>query len=130
MLKAQKKKKRHKRKKKAPIVLNEDALSSFENMRRELNSISTLGHPVPEVPLSLTVDASDSSIGSVLQHVVKGRTQPVAFFSCQLKPAERRYSTFDGELLAIYLSVRHFRHHLEGRDFAVYPDHKPLTFAL
>ena len=110
-------------------MLNKDALSSFENFKRELSSISALAHPVPEAPLSLTVDASDSAVGSVLQQVVKGITQSVAFFSCQIKSAERQYSTFDRELLAIYLSVRHFRHYLERRDFAVYTDHKALTFA-
>ncbi|BHF62238.1 hypothetical protein SprV_0200521900 [Sparganum proliferum] len=43
---------------------------------------------------------------------------------------ETRYSTFDRELLAIYLAVKHFRHFLEGRDFTVFTDHKPSTFAL
>ena len=83
-----------------------------------------------DAPLSLAVDVSDSAIGSVFQHVVKGVTQPLAFFSCQLKPAERCYSTFDRELLAIFLSVRDFQHQLEGRHFRIYTDHKPLTFAL
>ena len=41
-----------------------------------------------------------------------------------------RYSTFGRELLAIYLSVKHFRNMLEGRAFCVYTDHKPLTYAL
>ena len=30
----------------------------------------------------------------------------------------------------MYLSIRHFRHHLEGRKFFVWTDHKPLTYAL
>ena len=47
-----------------------------------------------------------------------------------MKPAETRYSTFDRELLAIYLAIRHFRHFLKGREFHVLTDHKPLTFAL
>nr|CAK6928071.1 unnamed protein product [Fasciola hepatica] len=34
------------------------------------------------------------------------------------------------ELLAIYLSIRHFRHLLEGQQFRVHTDHKPLTHAL
>ena len=45
-------------------------------------------------------------------------------------PAETRYSTFDGELLAVYLAIRHFRHFLKGRDFHVLTDHKLLTHAL
>ena len=51
-------------------------------------------------------------------------------FSKKLKPAETRYSTFDKELLAIYLAIKHFRHFVEGRSFCVLTDHKPLTFAL
>ncbi|UYV66587.1 hypothetical protein LAZ67_4002205 [Cordylochernes scorpioides] len=33
------------------------------------------------------------------------------------------------ELLAIYLSVENFKHTLEGRDFKIYTDHKPLKYA-
>ena len=56
--------------------------------------------------------------------------QLLAYFSGQLKPAERRYSTFGREPLALYLAVKHFRHSLEGRQFVIYTDHSPLTFAL
>lgn len=51
-------------------------------------------------------------------------------FSKKMTPAETRYSTFDRELLAVYLAVRHFRHLLEGRQFHVLTDHKLLTYAL
>ena len=47
-----------------------------------------------------------------------------------MKPAETRYSSFDRELLAVYLTIRHFRHFLEGRQFHILMDHKPLTLAL
>ena len=33
-------------------------------------------------------------------------------------------------MLAVYLSVKHFRHFLEGRQFVIFTNHKPLTFAL
>ncbi|GBN94167.1 Transposon Ty3-G Gag-Pol polyprotein [Araneus ventricosus] len=46
-----------------------------------------------------------------------------------LTPAERKYSTYDRELLAIYSAIKFFRHFLEGRDFVVFTDHKQLTFA-
>ena len=45
-------------------------------------------------------------------------------------PHSANTATFSRELLAIYLSIRHFRHLLEGRDFTVFTDHKPLTYAL
>ena len=51
-------------------------------------------------------------------------------FSKRLQPAERKYSTFGRELLAVYLAKLHFRHNWEGRHFTVFTDHKPLTHAL
>jgi cleavage and polyadenylation specificity factor subunit 1 len=56
--------------------------------------------------------------------------RPLGFFSIKLDSAQQKYSTFDRELLACYLSVRHFRWMLEGQSFFISTDHKPLTFAL
>ena len=42
----------------------------------------------------------------------------------------KKYSMFDHELLAIYLSIRHFRYFVEGSDFFIVTDHKPLTYAI
>ena len=47
-----------------------------------------------------------------------------------LSPAETNYSTFDREVLAMYLAIKHFRHFIEGREFHVWTDHKPLTFSI
>lgn len=64
------------------------------------------------------------------QQYHKGIWQPLGFFSKKLSPAEVKYSTLDRELLSIYLSIKHFRYFVEGRDFIVYTDHKPLTTAM
>ena len=32
-------------------------------------------------------------------------------------------------MLAVYSSIRHFRYMLEGRQFTIFTDHKPLIFA-
>ena len=47
-----------------------------------------------------------------------------------MTPAKTRYSTFDRELLAVYLATKHFWHFPEGRPFHVLTDHKPLIFTL
>ena len=75
-------------------------------------------------------DASDTAVGAVLQQHINDIWKPISFFSRKLTPAECRYSTFDRELLAVYLGIKHFRHFLEGRSFHVLTDHKPLTYAL
>ena len=41
-----------------------------------------------------------------------------------------RVCPFDRELLAIYLAIKRFCYFIEGRQFHVLTDHKPLTFAL
>jgi RNase H-like domain found in reverse transcriptase len=44
--------------------------------------------------------------------------------------AQQKYSAFDRELLAVYLSIRHFRFMLEGRPFIIFTDHQPLLGSL
>nr|VZI39161.1 unnamed protein product [Spirometra erinaceieuropaei] len=87
---------------KGPLELTGEALTAFDRMENSLADATLLTHPAPEAQLSLMVDASTVAT---------------------------RYSTFGRELLAIYLTVKHFRHFFEGRDFSVFTDHKPLTFA-
>ncbi|BHF70504.1 hypothetical protein SprV_0301355500 [Sparganum proliferum] len=105
-------------------------LTAFERIKTSLADATLLTHPAPEAPLSLMVDASTVAVGAVLQQHINDSTRPLAFFSKKLSLTETRYSTFGRELLAIYLAVKHFRHFLEGRDFTIFTDHKPLTFAI
>ena len=70
-------------------------------------------------------DASDKAVGAALQRYDIDLWQPIFFFSKKMTLAE---STFDRELLAVYLAIEHFRHFLEGRHSHVLTDHKPLTF--
>jgi cleavage and polyadenylation specificity factor subunit 1 len=114
----------------AKLQWSPDSIAAFETARRTLAHATLLSHPRPGTELAVRTDASSMACGSVLEQFVDDNWQPLAFFSRRLRPAETRYSTFDRELLAIYLAVRHFRHILEGRQFCVYTDHKPLTFAL
>ncbi|MDY6930035.1 MAG: RNase H-like domain-containing protein [Pseudomonadota bacterium] len=110
--------------------MTDPARQSFIELKHAISKIAMLTHPVPNAPLSIVTDASDVAVGAVLQQFVEGQWQPLGFFSKRLQPAESRYSTFGRELLAIYLSIRHFRHSVEGRKFTVFTDHKPLTFSL
>lgn len=113
------------------LVWNENSAKAFDRVKRLFANETLLTHFDERSRLSLAVDASNVAIGAVLQQVSYDDTiEPLAYFSKKLNPAEQKYSTFDRELLAIYKTIKHFRHFLEGRDFVVYTDHKPLTFAL
>ena len=120
----------HEKPKTAPIEWTETAITAFEQAKSLLADAGTLIHPVPDAVTSVAVDASNSAVGAVLQQFVNGEWRPLAFFSKKLSPTQQNYSAFDRELLAAYLTIRHFRYFVEGRPFTLYTDHKPLTFAL
>nr|VZH98171.1 unnamed protein product [Spirometra erinaceieuropaei] len=107
-----------------------DAVEAFNRARKALADTTVLVHPILDAPLSIVADASNFAIGAALQQQTPTGTQPLAFYSAKLTPAQTRYSTFGRKLLAIYLSIKHFRNYIEGRDFCIYTDHKPLTYAL
>ena len=67
-------------------------------------------------------------MGAALQQRLNGVWTPISFFSRKLHAAETKYSTFDKELLAIYLAVKKFRYFIEGRQVTLFTDHSPLTF--
>ncbi|BHF72606.1 hypothetical protein SprV_0401567400 [Sparganum proliferum] len=115
---------------KKTLVMTEEAVRSFNDVKAALAKATLLAHPRSDAQLTLMTDASSTAVGAALQQTVGGVLQPLAFFSKKLSPAETRYSVFGRELLAVYLSIRHFRHFLEGREFVVLTDHKPLVFAL
>ena len=111
------------------LLWDEAATTAFENAKRALAEATMLVHPRTHAPTALTVDASETAVGGVLEQLIAGAWRPLAFFSRHLRPPEQKYSAFDRELLALYLAVRHFRYFLEGRPFTAFTDHKPLTFA-
>ncbi|KAJ8358385.1 hypothetical protein AAFF_G00010440 [Aldrovandia affinis] len=114
----------------AQVDWGEEMTAAFDSAKQVLAEATMLSHPVPDAPIALTTDASDYAVGAVLEQLVKGTWRPLAFFSKQLRPNEKKYSAFDRELLGLYLAIRHFRFSLEGRDFPAYVDHKPLVFAM
>ena len=109
---------------------NKEAESAFSESKQILANATLLVHPDSTAQLNITCDASDVAVGGVLQQFLNGMWQPLSFFSKKLNPAETRYSAFDRELLAVYATIKHFRHNLEGRNFFVNTDHKPLTFVM
>ena len=101
---------------------------SLQRSKVAFAAATGLAHPSATAETSINTDASDTAVGAVLQQCLHGVWTPISFFSRKLLPAEKKYSTFDQELLAMYLAVKKFRYFIEGRKFAIFTDHKPLTF--
>ena len=112
------------------LLWNEQASTAFTAVKEALAEATLLSHPKPHAPTCIMADASECAVGAVLQQEMVDGWRPIAYFSRRLRPAERKYSTFDRELLAVYLAIKHFCHFVEEREFFILTDHKPLTFAL
>ena len=98
-------------------------MNAFQNTKKALAEAALLTHPQQEAllthpqqeaPTSLTTDASDQAVGAILQQFVDGDWLPLTFFSKKIRPQEKKCSTFDHKLLALYLGVRNFCYFLEG----------------
>lgn len=114
---------------KTPIEWTEDAKSAFEKCKSDIVNATILSHPSYSEPICVMVDASDIAIGGVLQQRTAEGWMPLSFYSKKLSETQKKYSTYDRELLAAYSVVKYYRHMLEGRKFIIFTDHKPLTFA-
>ena len=88
----------------ATIPLGPDAIESVKQMK-VLITKSSLIPLLPDVPLHVETDASDSTLSGVLFQCKK----PVAFFSRTLSKSERNLSSIEKEAMAVVESVRKWR---------------------
>ena len=114
---------------KTKINWNPTARKAFVDCRESIAAVTATAFTSPSAPLALTTDASDIPVGASLEQLEGNQWKPIGFFSRKLSPAEKNYSTYDRELLAIYAAIKHFRHILECHKFTIKTDHKPLTYA-
>ncbi|CAK1585015.1 unnamed protein product [Parnassius mnemosyne] len=73
----------------------------FAESKASLANASLLAHRDPTTELAIATDASDSAVGAVLQQKIDSGWIPLAFFSKKFNTAQRKYSPYDRELLAI-----------------------------
>lgn len=119
----------NKKKDTTPIEWNAEADTVFEECKQDLAKATFLAHPLHDAKMVIQVDASNFAVGAALNQINNGQLEPLGFYSKQMTETQKRYSTYDRELLAIYQSIKHFKHLIEGRECIVHTDHKPLSFA-
>ena len=80
----------------------------------------------------IVADASSSHVRAALhqRRHLGDPWQPLGFFSKKLDLTQISYSTFTRELLAAFSAIRHFCFQVEGQQFQLCTDHRPLTFTL
>ena len=118
-------------KKREVFVWEKSQQDAFQQAKQALLYAVILQHLSPTAQVQLNTDASGTQVRAALMQRENGQQPwfPVTFYSKGLNSAQKKYSTFDRELLAAFLSVKKFRH-LEGRKFQLKTDHQSLITSL
>ena len=93
---------------------------AFYDLKNALISAPVLRFPNIKEQFTLTTDASNQGLGSVLSQ----NGHPCLFISRTLNKAEERYSTSETEPLAIVWAMKRLRPYLLGNKFKIQTDHR------
>ena len=140
-----------KRPKKSAIPWAKEHQTAFFEAIQALKRADSLSHDEPNRPLVLTTDASETHAGGVLEQFTNElndevlcmttntpnhasneqyTTRPLSYFSQAFPASTRVRSTFNRELSALYMAIRHFRFKLRGRRLIIRTDHRSLVRAI
>ena len=117
------------------------ARAAFNRLRLAFIKAPILRHFDPECYIRIETDALGYAISIVLSQLAFGTSSdrvvtktdlsqwhPVAFFFRKMIPAETRYETYDGELLAIVKAFKTWHHYLKDckHEVLIFTDHNNL----
>ena len=109
-----------------PFVWTDEADQAFNRLKTAMVTAPVLQLPDFEREFTVTTDASEVSVGGILQQDFGNGLQPICYESRKLNPAETRYSAYERELLGITWAVGKWRHYLASHHFVIQTDHDSL----
>ena len=104
--------------------------AAFDSLKRALCEAPVLQLPNYDKDFVLATDASDAAVSAVLHQDVNGALAPIAYHSQVLTPAERKYSTYEKECLAVLLGCEKCRSYLKHKEFLLHCDNLALCWLL
>jgi putative transposase len=110
-----------------------DALKSFNELKTALTSTPIVSFPRKDRQYALITDAATGDdhnpggMGAILTQIDKeGKFYVISYASRKLVKHEANYTPFLLEMHAAVWGMEHFSHHLKGKRFLLFTDHKPL----
>ena len=97
----------------------------FEKVKAALGKITVLLYPISYVETFLSTDASNSCIAATLYQFDPSRQLRLPLSKAQLK-----YAIFNKKVLAMYESVKFFRHMLDKHHFTILCDNQAVVQSL
>jgi hypothetical protein len=100
----------------------------FDELKKRLADDCLRNHYDSRLECELYTDCSDYASGAVLSQKVEisegvFQDRVLAYFSRTLTEAERNYSTYQKECLAIVSAIKYFHQFLAGQHFTLFTDH-------
>ncbi|GJR28769.1 reverse transcriptase domain-containing protein [Tanacetum coccineum] len=95
---------------------------------KKLTEAPILIAPDWDLPFELMCDASDFSIGAVLEQRHEKHFRPIHYASKTMNEAESHYTTTEKEMLTVVYAFEKFRSYLILNKSVVYTDHSALKY--
>ncbi len=118
-------------KKDAKLKCDDDCEQAFLALKKALVQAPVLAYPMRDRPFVLSMNASDTGMGGVLEQEQEEGSRVVkkfiAYTSKALNASQQRYCTTNKELITVVTTVQLFKYYLTGRHFTVATDHASLT---
>jgi hypothetical protein len=111
-------------------VWDEEHQRAFNSLKRALCEAPWLQIPHFARDFVLLTNASDLAISAVLHQEVNGALAPISYYSRLLTAAERKYSTYEKECLAVLFGCERCRSFLEHKEFELHCDNLALCWLL
>jgi transposase InsO family protein len=118
------------KKEEVPFVWRAEHQTAFDRLKQALCEAPVLQVPDFGKEFVLVTDASDLAISAVLQQQISGGLAPISYYSRVLTEAEKKYSTYKKECLAVIFGCEKCRAYLEHREFEVHCDNLALCWLL
>jgi hypothetical protein len=118
------------KRKNAKFAWGEAQQAAFQQLKDALATPPVLQIPDFSTEFTLICDASDVGISAVLHQKCGESLAPIAYASRLLSAAERRYSIYERECLAIVYGCERFRTYLEHKEFSLFTDNQALAWLL
>ena len=88
-----------------------------------------LAYPDFTKPFLVATDASSAAVGAVLQQFDEdGREHPMYYASRSLNEAEKNYSKYERDGIAIAFTLKKFRNYFLCQKFKLFTDHEALKY--
>ena len=113
-----------------PFEFNEPCMNAFELLKQKLTSAPIVVASNWNLPFELMCDASDFSVGAVLNQRKEKVFYAIYYASRTLNDAQLNYATTKKELLDVLFSFDKFRPYLIGNKVIVFTDHSAIKYLM